>query len=93
MLSAKAKTLIKCNPSLYASDLCYAFDTEYEGKRAMPTIAWFYGIAIRMYIRDHPPPHFHAVYGEHEAFIAIETGDAMKVGYRKWLRVLSRNGR
>jgi Domain of unknown function (DUF4160) len=39
----------------------------------MPTIAWFYGIAIRMYVRDHPPPHFHAIYGEHEAFIAIET--------------------
>jgi len=37
----------------------------------MPTIAWFYGIAIRMYVRDHPPPHFHAVYGEHEAFINL----------------------
>ena len=24
----------------------------------MPTIAWFYGIAIRMYFLDHPPPHF-----------------------------------
>jgi uncharacterized protein DUF4160 len=33
----------------------------------MPTISWFYGIAIRMYFVDHPPPHFHAVYGEHEA--------------------------
>jgi hypothetical protein len=29
----------------------------------MPTIAWFYGIAIRMYFLDHPPPHFEAVYG------------------------------
>ena len=29
----------------------------------MPTIAFFYGIAIRMYIRDHSPPHFHALYG------------------------------
>jgi len=27
-----------------------------------------------MYVRDHPPPHFHAIYGEHEAFVAIETG-------------------
>ena len=40
----------------------------------MPTIAWFYGIAIRMYVKDHPPPHFHAIYGEYEAFVAIETG-------------------
>ena len=39
----------------------------------MPTIAWFYGIAIRMYVRDHPPPHFHAVYGEFNGVFAIET--------------------
>jgi Domain of unknown function (DUF4160) len=44
----------------------------------VPTIAWFYGIAIRMFIRDHPPPHFHAVYGEHEAFVAIETGEIIE---------------
>ena len=44
----------------------------------MPTIAWFYGIAIRMYVRDHPPPHFHAVYGEHEAFVVIETGEVIE---------------
>jgi hypothetical protein len=30
----------------------------------MPTISWFYGIAVRMYFLDHPPPHFQAVYGE-----------------------------
>ena len=44
----------------------------------MPTIAWFYGIAIRMYVLDHPPPHFHAVYGEHEANIAIATGEVIE---------------
>jgi len=44
----------------------------------MPAIAWFYGIAIRMYVVDHAPPHFHAVYGEHEAFVAIETGEAIE---------------
>ncbi|KIZ37300.1 MULTISPECIES: DUF4160 domain-containing protein [Rhodopseudomonas] len=44
----------------------------------MPTIAWFYGIAIRMYVRDHPPPHFHAVYGEYEAFVAIDTGEVIE---------------
>ncbi len=44
----------------------------------MPTIAWFYGIAIRMYVRDHPPPHFHAVYGEHEAFVSIDTCEVIE---------------
>jgi hypothetical protein len=33
----------------------------------MPTISEFFGIVIRMYWDDHPPPHFHALYGEHEA--------------------------
>ena len=40
----------------------------------MPTISWFYGIAIRMFIVDHPPPHFQAIYGEFEANVSIETG-------------------
>jgi len=44
----------------------------------MPTIAWFYGIAVRMYVRDHPPPHFHAIYGEHEANVSIETGEVIE---------------
>ena len=43
----------------------------------MPTISFFYGIATRMYFRDHSPPHFHAVYGEHEAFVSIETGQVI----------------
>jgi hypothetical protein len=43
----------------------------------MPTISWFYGIAIRMYFLDHPPPHFQAVYGEYEANVAIATGDVL----------------
>jgi hypothetical protein len=40
----------------------------------MPELSRFLGIIIAMYYRDHPPPHFHAIYGEHEATIAIETG-------------------
>jgi len=40
----------------------------------MPTIAVFYGIMIRMYWRDHAPPHLHALYQGFEALIAIETG-------------------
>jgi hypothetical protein len=40
----------------------------------MPTIARFYGIVIYMNYREHPPPHFHARYGEQEVTIEIETG-------------------
>ena len=39
----------------------------------MPTISTFYGILIRMFFNDHPPPHFHARYGEFEATIDIST--------------------
>jgi len=40
----------------------------------MPRISTYYGIAIYMYYRNHAPPHFHAIYGEHEAVIEIATG-------------------
>jgi hypothetical protein len=40
----------------------------------MPEVSRFYGIEVRFYYRDHPPSHFHAIYGEHEALIEIETG-------------------
>jgi hypothetical protein len=40
----------------------------------MPEVSRFYGIIIRFYYRDHPPTHFHAIYGEHQALIEIETG-------------------
>ncbi|MEZ5366285.1 MAG: DUF4160 domain-containing protein [Bryobacterales bacterium] len=46
----------------------------------MPTISVFLGIVIRMYFDDHNPPHFHAVYGEHEAQIGIETLDILEGG-------------
>jgi hypothetical protein len=39
----------------------------------MPTISLFFGIAIRMYFREHGPPHFHAIYAGEDATIAIET--------------------
>ena len=38
----------------------------------MPTISAFFGIVIRMYHREHVPPHFHAYYQEHEATIDME---------------------
>jgi hypothetical protein len=43
----------------------------------MPRISSFYGIVIVMYFGDHPPPHFHARYGEHEAQVAIATRDVI----------------
>lgn len=40
---------------------------------SMPEVSRFFGIVIRMHYREHGPPHFHAIYGEHEVQIAIET--------------------
>ena len=37
----------------------------------MPTLSRFHGILIRMRYNDHAPPHFHAVYGEHELRVRI----------------------
>jgi hypothetical protein len=39
----------------------------------MPTISRFYGITVRMYFDEHPPPHFHAYSAEHDASISIDT--------------------
>jgi len=44
----------------------------------MPTISVFYGIVIQMFWNDHAPPHFHALYGEYEALINIQTLEVMK---------------
>lgn len=40
----------------------------------MPEVSRFYGIIIRFYYRDHPPTHFHAIYGELEALIETKPG-------------------
>ena len=40
----------------------------------MPEISRFLGIVIYMHYRDHPPGHFHAVYGEDEITVDIATG-------------------
>lgn len=44
----------------------------------MPTVSLFYGIAIRMYLEDHNPPHFHVIYAGHEAQVAIVTGGVIE---------------
>jgi hypothetical protein len=40
----------------------------------MPEISRFLGIVIAMFYREHGPPHFHAVYGDFEITVEIETG-------------------
>lgn len=37
----------------------------------MPELCRFDGIVIRMFPSDHPPPHFHAFYGEFSAKFEI----------------------
>jgi hypothetical protein len=39
----------------------------------MPTIHTLFSIKIDVYSRDHSPPHFHALYAEHEIIIEIKT--------------------
>ncbi len=39
----------------------------------MPEISRFYGIVIKMFYNDHPPPHFHAEYGGDQMLVSIET--------------------
>jgi hypothetical protein len=41
----------------------------------MPIVSVFFGIIIRMYHDDHPPPHFHASYQGFKAFVRIEDGE------------------
>ncbi|MBX9735239.1 MAG: DUF4160 domain-containing protein [Chitinophagaceae bacterium] len=46
----------------------------------MPQISYFLGVIIRMFYRDHNPPHFHAVYGDYEALIDIAKNELIS-GY------------
>jgi hypothetical protein len=39
----------------------------------LPEISRFFGIVIQMFWRDHTPPHFHAIYGESEAIVNIQS--------------------
>lgn len=41
----------------------------------MPTIARFYGMAVKMYFQqaEHNPPHFHVIYGEYVGVFDIQT--------------------
>lgn len=40
----------------------------------MPELSRFLGIVIGMFYREHGVAHFHAVYGEHEISVEVESG-------------------
>ena len=44
----------------------------------MPKIAYFLGIAISMYHRDHNPPHIHVSYQGFKALIEIEAAAVIR---------------
>lgn len=44
----------------------------------MPEISRFFGIVIRMYYREHNPPHFHATYGADEAQFDLDSLQLME---------------
>ena len=46
----------------------------------MPTISYFYGIIIVMYLREkeHNPPHIHAITHEFDAPFLIATGEIIE---------------
>jgi hypothetical protein len=63
---------LKSHVVILKDRLCYAYQ-RFAANHSMPTISSFFGIVIQMFWREHSPPHFHALYGEHEALIDIRT--------------------
>jgi hypothetical protein len=49
--------------------------------KVMPTLIIINSIKIDVYAREHLPPHFHAIYAEHEMLVEINTLAA----YAGWL--------
>ena len=44
----------------------------------MPTVARIEGVKIDFYCSEHPPPHFHAIYGEYRAAISRDEDVILK---------------
>ena len=44
----------------------------------MPELSRFYGIIIRIFYGDHPPPHFHAVYQGEDVQVDISTLEVLQ---------------
>jgi hypothetical protein len=54
----------------------------------MPKISLFYGILIQMFWKDHAPPHFHALYAEHEVVVSIRTLEVLRGSFPRRALVL-----
>jgi hypothetical protein len=61
----------------------------------VPIISTFFGILVRMYFDDHPPPHFHVEHHGQHALVAFDgriiggeigSGTARKL-IREWARL------
>jgi hypothetical protein len=44
----------------------------------MPEISRFFGIIIKMFFKDHSPPHFHVEFGEFRAIFNIQSQEIME---------------
>ena len=44
----------------------------------MPVISEFYGISIRIYYKEHNPPHIHVSYGEYVSEIRIDNLEVLE---------------
>ena len=47
--------------------------TARAGPSGMPELSRFLGIVVRMYYRDHSPPHFRAKYGDYAIVVQLDT--------------------
>lgn len=54
----------------------------------MPEISRFLGIVIGMFPREHPPAHFHAVYGDYQITVDIESGEVTGRFPRRAIRLV-----
>jgi hypothetical protein len=54
----------------------------------MPELSRFLGIVIGIFPREHPPAHFHAVYGEHQITVEIESGIVRGTFPKRALRIV-----
>ncbi len=43
----------------------------------MPILSKFLGIIIKIFVKDHPPPHFHAKYAEYKCSVNIDNGEVI----------------
>ena len=58
----------------------------------MPTLSIFFGIIIRMWHDDHPPPHIHVEYQGFEALVKIATGEVSEGGLPRKVAAIVKEG-